>query len=54
MKKIKVAYPKIMNMGDLLNELVIEKIFNLKIESVNVSKADLSAIGSSLGLFTYT
>ncbi len=54
MKKIKVAYPKIMNMGDLLNELVIEKIFNLRIESVNVSKADLSAIGSSLGLFTYT
>lgn len=50
--KIKIAYPLIANMGDLLNPLIVENIFNVKVVSGNTLNSDLFGIGSGLkGLF---
>ncbi|MDE1549880.1 polysaccharide pyruvyl transferase family protein [Jeotgalibaca caeni] len=51
MKKLKVTYPVIPNMGDLLNPLIIEKLFDYKVESTNRYSSDLIGIGSGLGGF---
>lgn len=53
MKELKVYYQKIDNMGDLLNELIIERVFNYKIvPETGRFKIDVTGIGSGLnGLF---
>lgn len=53
MKKIKVYYAKVPNMGDILNKDIIEKIFNLKVVRKNYLFGTLSGIGSGLGNYTY-
>lgn len=52
-KKIKVSYPVIENMGDILNEYVIRDIFGYEVEKADRFSSDLSAIGSGLGSFLY-
>lgn len=51
-KKIKVYYSKIRNMGDELNELIIEKCFGYKVERHSFLDGELCAIGSCLGMYT--
>lgn len=53
MKEVKVYYTKVKNMGDLLNELIIEKVFNYKvIKADGRFDIDTTGIGSGLnGLF---
>lgn len=51
MKKIKVFYAKINNMGDLLNELIIENIFGYKVIQSGRLDCHTSGIGSSLSSF---
>lgn len=53
MKKLKVHYTKVDNMGDLLNELIIENLFGYKvIQAEGRFDIDTTGIGSGLnGLF---
>lgn len=51
MKEIKVSYAKINNMGDLLNELIIERIFGYKVIHSDSFKCQTSGIGSNLSSF---
>ena len=51
MKKLKVSYAKFPNMGDLLNELIIENVFGYKVILSNKLTCQTSGIGSSLGKF---
>ena len=48
MKEVKVLYSKIENMGDLLNELIIEDVFGYKIVNSNPLNAHTTGIGSGL------
>ena len=52
MKKIKVYYAKVPNMGDLLNKDIIEKLFNVKVIRRNYLFGTISGIGSGLGNYT--
>ena len=52
MKKIKVYYAKVPNMGDMLNKEIIEKIFNYKVVRKNYLFGEISGIGSGLGNYT--
>ncbi len=52
-KKIKVYYADIQNMGDQLNKVLIEKIYNCKVVRKNFLLADVSGIGSGLSNFFY-
>lgn len=54
MKTITVSYPQIPNMGDILNEVLIEKLFGYRVVSAKAIFARLSAIGSGLGGYLYT
>lgn len=49
---MKVYYTKLGNMGDRLNELIIEKCFGYKVERCSFLDGDMSAIGSCLGQYT--
>lgn len=49
---VKVYYTKLSNMGDRLNELIIEKCFGYKVERCSFLDGDMSAIGSCLGQYT--
>lgn len=40
------------NMGDILNEMIIENLFGFKVKKHTPLTSELSAIGSGLGLFT--
>ncbi|TJY42754.1 polysaccharide pyruvyl transferase family protein [Cohnella pontilimi] len=51
MKQVKVFYSKINNMGDLLNELIIEKVLGYKVIHCSRFECQTSGIGSSLNLF---
>lgn len=47
MKKLQIAYCKIQNMGDLLNELLMERVFQVPfVHSTNLLIYDLTGIGS--------
>jgi hypothetical protein len=48
---IKLYYAKLPNMGDLLNVLLMENYFNLRIKRATPLNCDMSAIGSGLGNF---
>lgn len=52
MKKIKVYYAKVPNMGDLLNKDIIEKMFSCNVQRTNYLFAKISGIGSGLGNYT--
>ena len=52
MKKIKVYYAKVPNMGDILNKNVIEKLFDCKVVRKNYLFGKVSGIGSGLGNYT--
>lgn len=53
MKKttLKVYYAKVPNMGDLLNVMIITKLFGYKVTRHTFLTGELSAIGSGLGQF---
>lgn len=53
MKEIKVIYPEIPNMGDLLNPLIIENLFGVKVIRSNRFNTQMVAIGSGLGAFQW-
>jgi len=48
MKKIKLCYSKINNVGDLLSPMIVSGLFNLKYKHSNLYMADLIAVGSGL------
>ena len=51
----KVAYAKINNAGDLLNEYIMKNIFGIEIiEAPSWAEADIIGIGSGLGEFQYS
>ena len=52
MRKLKVYYANISNMGDRLNELILSGCFGYKMERHSVLTGELSAIGSGLDMFT--
>lgn len=51
-EQIKVYYTKLHNMGDQLNELIIEKCFGYKVVRCSFLEGELCAIGSCLGMYT--
>lgn len=51
-KLLKVYYVTFPNMGDILNEMIIENLFGFKVKKHTPLTGELSAIGSGLGLFT--
>ena len=52
MKKIKVYYAKVPNMGDMLNKDIIEKLFGYSVVRRNYLFGKVSGIGSGLGNYT--
>ena len=45
----KIHYPKIENMGDLLNKDMLEELFGIEVRATTPTKSNMSAIGSGLG-----
>lgn len=54
MRKIKTAYAVLPNFGDLLNILIMNKVFGIEITASSPERSELSGIGSGLGTYTYT
>lgn len=52
MKKIKVYYAKVPNMGDILNKDIIGKCFGYEVKRENYLFGKVSGIGSGLGNYT--
>lgn len=52
-KTVKLYYAKLANMGDLLNVLIIENCFGLKVERHSFLTGEMSAIGSGLGQYVF-
>lgn len=50
--KIRVYYTKLRNMGDQLNELIIERCFGYEVVRCSFLDGELCAIGSCLGMYT--
>ena len=50
--QIKVYYTRLHNMGDRLNELIIEKCFGYEVARCSFLDGELCAIGSCLGMYT--
>ncbi len=50
--QIKVYYTRLHNMGDQLNELIIEKCFGYEVVRRSFLDGELCAIGSCLGMYT--
>ncbi len=50
--RIKVYYTKLHNMGDRLNELILEKCFGYEAVRTSFLDGELCAIGSCLGMYT--
>ena len=50
--QIKVYYTRLHNMGDRLNELIIEKCFGCEVVRCSFLDGELCAIGSCLGMYT--
>ncbi len=50
--RIKVYYIKLHNMGDRLNELILEKCFGYEAVRTSFLEGELCAIGSCLGMYT--
>lgn len=53
MQPIKLYYARLNNMGDLLNEIIVERVMGFKVERCSVLTGEMSAIGSHLGMYTY-
>lgn len=53
MQPIKLYYARLNNMGDLLNEIILERVMGFKVERCSVLTGEMSAIGSHLGMYTY-
>lgn len=53
MEAIKLYYAKLANMGDLLNEIIVERVMGFRVERCSVLTGEMSAIGSHLGMYTY-
>ena len=53
MKTLKLHYAKLANMGDLLNPLIIEKLYGCKVERNSFLTGEMCAIGSCLNQYTY-
>lgn len=53
MEAIKLYYARLANMGDLLNEIIVERVMGFKVERCSVLTGEMSAIGSHLGMYTY-
>lgn len=53
MKVLKLHYARLANMGDLLNPLIIEKLYNCSVERNSFLTGEMCAIGSCLGQYTY-
>lgn len=53
MEAIKLYYARLNNMGDLLNEIIVERVMGFKVERCSVLTGEMSAIGSHLGMYTY-
>lgn len=53
MKTLKLHYAKLANMGDLLNPLIIEKLYGCNVERNSFVTGEMCAIGSCLGQYTY-
>lgn len=51
-QKLKVYYTKLENMGDRLNDLIIEKCFGYQVERCSFLEGEMCAIGSCLGQYT--
>lgn len=52
-KTVKLYYAKLANMGDLLNDLIIRRLFGVEVERCSFLTGDMSAIGSCLAQYTY-
>lgn len=50
--QIRVYYTKLHNMGDQLNELILEKCFGYEVVRCSFLDGELCAIGSCLGMYT--
>lgn len=53
MKKIKVCYSNVNNMGDMLNKDLLEYLFNCEVKQSFHYNADLIAIGSGLSTYLF-
>ncbi len=53
MKKIKVCYSNVNNMGDMLNKDLLEYLFNCEVKQSSHYNADLIAIGSGLSTYLF-
>lgn len=51
-EQIRVYYTKLHNMGDQLNELILEKCFGYEVVRCSFLDGELCAIGSCLGMYT--
>ena len=54
MKKVSIYYPKLDNMGDLLNVYILRDIFGYQASRQMPITCSISCIGSGLGLYTLT
>lgn len=52
-KTVKLYYAKLANMGDLLNDLILRRLFGVEVERCSFLTGDMSAIGSCLAQYTY-
>lgn len=52
-KAVKLYYARLANMGDLLNELIVSRCFDCRVERCSFLTGEMSAIGSHLGMYTY-
>lgn len=50
----KIMYPRIPNMGDLLNKDMLEELFDIKVERAYFKNCNLIAIGSALDHIMYS
>ncbi len=53
MKKLKVYYANVPNMGDILNVMIVHDLFGYDVQRRTFLTGELSAIGSGLGQFTF-
>ena len=54
MRRLRVYYARVENMGDRLNALIMDRVFGREIERHTPLTCELSGIGSGLGQFTYS
>lgn len=52
-KTVKLYYAKLANMGDLLNDLILRRCFDVEVERRSFLDGEMSAIGSGLAQYMY-